>query len=123
MRIAVPAKSADGLLAEVEEHFGRARVYVFVDIDDSGEPISVEVAEVNFEGHGPGEIPSWVKSHAADVVIAGGMGHRAIDFFNQLGIEVVTGATGRISDVIRAYVAGKLTHNATPCKEGGHKNC
>ena len=32
------------------------------------------------------------------------MGQRAIAFFNQLGIEVVTGAYGKIEDVVKAFI-------------------
>ena len=115
--MAFPAKTADGLFAEVEEHFGRAKVYVFVDVDESGEPIGVAVEEVNFEGHGPGEIPSWIKSHGADVVLTGGMGQRAIEFFNEMGITVVTGVTGRVNDVVKAFISGELQPQAKPCSE------
>jgi len=36
------------------------------------------------------------------------MGGRAIDFFNQLGIKVVTGARGKINEIIKAFLEEKL---------------
>ncbi len=117
MKIAIPSKTTEGLFAEVEEHFGRARIYTFIEIDEEGDPVAIEVEEVNFEGHGPGEIPSWVKSHGADVVLTGGMGQRAIEFFRDMGIEVVTGVSGTIKDVIKEFLGGKLQGKAEPCHE------
>ncbi len=103
MRIAIPSIDDRGLESEVSPHFGRSPYYTFVDIEN--EKIeNVEVLPVPFEEHGPGDLPNFVKEHRGEVVIAYGMGHRAMDFFQQLGIEVVTGAMGRIKDVIDAFI-------------------
>jgi len=103
MRIAVPAVDDRGLESEVSGHFGRARYFVFVDVEDN-EIKGAEVVEVPFEEHGPGDLPRFVKEHGGEVVLAYGMGQRAISFFNELGIEVVTGAYGRIRDVVEAFI-------------------
>jgi predicted Fe-Mo cluster-binding NifX family protein len=49
-------------------------------------------------------------------MISGGRGGRAIGFFDQYGIQVATGASGKVSDVIQAYLDGKLS-GAAPCIE------
>ncbi len=103
MRIAVPAVDDRGLESEVSGHFGRAKYFVFVDVEDN-EIKGAEVVKVPFEEHGPGDLPRFVKEHGGDVVLAYGMGQRAISFFNELGIEVVTGAHGRIKDVVEAFI-------------------
>ena len=103
MRIAVPAVDDRGLESEVSGHFGRAKYFVFVDVEDN-EIKGAEVVEVPFEEHGPGDLPRFVKEHGGEVVLAYGMGQRAISFFNELGIEVVTGAYGRIRDVVEAFI-------------------
>jgi len=103
MRIAIPSTSPEGLKSEVSPHFGRAPYYTFVNIE--GEEIkNVEVVPVPFENHGPGDLPNFVKEHGGEVVIAYGMGHRAVDFFQQLGVDVVTGAMGKIEDVVKAFI-------------------
>ncbi len=117
MRIAIPSKTAEGLFAEVEEHFGKAKYFTFVDVNEVGELVAIDVEEVDFEGHAPGQIPSWIKSKGADVVLTGGMGHRAIDFFNSLGIKVITGVSGAVKDVVKNFVEGRLKEQAEPCKE------
>ena len=60
-------------------------------------------------------VPNFIKQQGAEVIIAGGMGMRAIEFFNQLGIEAVTGASGRVADVINSYLKGNL-QGAGPCR-------
>lgn len=103
MRIAIPADDNRGLEGSVSSHFGRARYFVFVDIE--GDSIKgAETVEVPFDEHSPGDLPNFVKAHGGEVVLAYGMGRRAIDYFNSLGIEVVTGAHGKIRDVVEAFI-------------------
>ena len=107
MRVAIPSINDGGLDSEVSGHFGRSPYYTFVDIE-GGEIKNVEVVPVPFEEHGPGDLPNFVKEQGGDVVIAYGMGPRATEFFQQLGIDVVTGAGGRIRDVIDAFIHNML---------------
>lgn len=103
MRIAIPAEDNRGLESNVSGHFGRARYFVFVDVEDN-KIKNAEVVKVPFEEHGPGDLPNFIREHGGEVVLAYGMGRRAIDYFNQLGIEVVTGAYGKIKDVVEAFI-------------------
>ena len=107
MRIALPCDNDQGLESEMSMHFGRAPHYAFVDVEGEGIK-QVEVTPVPFSEHGPGDLPQFVKEHGGEVVIAYGMGRRAVDFFDQLGIRTVTGAQGRIKDVIEAFIRGDL---------------
>ena len=103
MRIAIPSINDAGLDSEVNGHFGHSPYYTFVDIEER-KIKNVEVIPVPYEEHGPGDLPNFVKEHGGEVVIAYGMGHRAVDFFQQLGVEVVTGAMGKIRDVINGFI-------------------
>ena len=103
MRIAIPSVDDRGLESEESMHFGRAQYYTFVEVEE-GEIKNVEVIPVPFEYHGPGDLPNFVKKNGGDVVIAYGMGQRAVDFFRKIGVEVVTGAMGRIKDVVNAFI-------------------
>ncbi|MQY69973.1 MAG: hypothetical protein GH145_03800 [Firmicutes bacterium] len=59
------------------------------------------VVQQNATAHGqPGQIPSFLKEQGIEVIIAGGMGPRAVGFFNQLGIKAVTGATGKVKEAV-----------------------
>jgi len=103
MRIAIPAEDNGGLEGNVSGHFGRARYFVFVDVED-GEIKNAEVVEVPFDEHNPGDLPNFIREHGGEVVLAYGMGRRAIEYFNRFGVEVVTGASGRVKDIVEAFI-------------------
>jgi predicted Fe-Mo cluster-binding NifX family protein len=53
-------------------------------------------------------------------MLTGGMGHRAVSFFQQYGIEAVTGASGTVRQALQSYLGGGLS-GAEPCAESeGH---
>jgi len=106
-KIAVPTRGKAGLDDQVEEHFGRARHYTLIDVED-GKIVKTEVLDVPFDEHGPGDLPNWLHSQGAEAVLAWGMGPRAVEFFEGLGIEVVTGATGPVRAVVAGYINGNL---------------
>ncbi len=104
MKIAIPSTDDRGFDSQVEQHFGRARYYTIVNTED----MSAKSVPVPFENHGPGDIPNFLKEHGANVIIAYGMGGKAVQFFDDMGIEVITGAMGRVGDVVDAYMKAKL---------------
>ncbi len=53
MRIAIPAEDNRGLESNVSRHFGRAKYFVFVDVEE-GKTENAEVVEVPFDEHRPG---------------------------------------------------------------------
>ena len=118
MRIAVASDDGNGLDALVSQHFGRCPYYTLVDVE-AGNIKEVSVVDNPFYGrHGePGQVPGFIHSQGAQVVIAGGMGPRAIVFFNQFGIETVTGASGKVRDALNSYFGGGLS-GSEPCNEG-----
>ena len=107
MRIAIPCSNNNGLESRISMHFGRSPYYAFVDVENS-EIKNVEVLPVPFAEHGPGDLPNFVKENRGNVVIAYGMGGRAIDFFNRLGIEIITGASGTVKEVVDAFLKNRL---------------
>ena len=107
MRIAVPCSNNNGLKSEISMHFGRSPYYAFVDVE--GNKIkNFEILPVPFAEHGPGDLPNFVKENKGEVVIAYGMGGRAVDFFNRLGIDVITGASGTVEEVVDAFLKNRL---------------
>lgn len=107
MRIAIPCSNNNGLKSEISMHFGRSPYYAFVDVE--GNKIkNFEILPVPFAEHGPGDLPNFVKENKGEVVIAYGMGGSAVDFFNQLGIDVITGASGRVEEVVDAFLKNRL---------------
>ena len=118
--VAVTAESEDGLDAQVAQHFGRCPFYTLVTIKNGKIESDRSIANPFFNAHQPGQVPAFINEQNVDMIIAGGMGQRAVQFFNEFGIEPVTGATGTVRETIEAYLNGTLT-GTTPCS-GGHED-
>ncbi len=106
MRIAVPCEGPS-LDSEVSMHFGRTPYFAVVDVEN-GRIANVEFVRNPFEEHMPGQIPNFLHSLGVDTIISYGMGVKARMYFERLGIRVVTGAYGRVRDVIEGYLTGTL---------------
>ncbi|HPF02795.1 MAG TPA: NifB/NifX family molybdenum-iron cluster-binding protein [Bacteroidales bacterium] len=83
-RIAVPLE--DGILCS---HFGHCEQFAIIDTDNNS--ISAEEL-LTPPPHEPGLLPAWLAEKGVTDVIAGGMGQRAINLFNQQNINVFVGA-------------------------------
>ena len=116
--VAVASNGTEGLDATVAGHFGRCAAYTFITVDGSSLVETRPVANPYAAGHKPGQLPAWIHEEGAHVILAGGMGRRAVDLFTANGIAVATGATGRVEDAVQAYVSGSLK-GTTPCAHGG----
>jgi predicted Fe-Mo cluster-binding NifX family protein len=116
MRIAVSADNKNGLDSVVSPHFGRCPHYILVDVEGH-DVAGIEEVDSPFYGHHqPGQVPAFIHSLGTDVMLAGGMGGRAIMFFQQYGIEGVTGAYGTVRQSVERYLGGQLK-GAAPCRE------
>ena len=112
--IAIAAQDDRGLDGEVSAHFGRCPFYVMVEVSHGKRgPVRV-IRNPYFGAHQPGVMPSFLQQQGANVILAGGMGLRAIQMFQGRGIEVATGAVGTIEAALRAYLQGKL-QGIAPC--------
>lgn len=60
--------------------------------------------------HKPGVFPRWIATLGVTDVIAGGIGQRAIDLFNEQGINVFAGAPVKSEDeIVKEFIAGELS--------------
>jgi predicted Fe-Mo cluster-binding NifX family protein len=115
-RIAVSAEGKDGLDSPVGAHFGRCPHYIVVDVDGR-DIVGVRAVDNPHCGdHEPGQIPAFIHGLGVNVMLAGGMGGRAMGFFRDYGIEGVTGAAGTVRDALDRYLDGSLS-GAAPCRE------
>jgi len=89
---------------------------MLVDVED-GQVQQVGAVENPYYGqHAPGVVPEFIHRQGADVMLTGGMGGRAIAFFQQCGIEPMTGASGTVRRALEQYLNGAL-QEAAPCGE------
>ena len=116
MKIAITAETDQGLESQVAQHFGHAPFFVLVDLDKGAVRAAQTIANPFAENHQPGEIPDFIKKQDAEVMLSGGMGGRAIEFFAQAGIKTATGASGTVRQALESYLGGVLTA-AAPCDE------
>ncbi|MCD6339256.1 MAG: NifB/NifX family molybdenum-iron cluster-binding protein [Verrucomicrobia bacterium] len=110
LQIAVPV--AEGRLCP---HFGHCEQFAIAEVD----PQAQAVRHIRFltpPAHQPGVLPEWLRRQGVSVVIAGGMGQRAIHLLREAGVEVVVGAGFEPPErVIERYLAGDLESGGNLC--------
>ena len=66
--------------------------------------------------HEPGVLPKWLHEQGTNIVIAGGMGARAQNLFNQNGIKVITGASiDTPESIVTQYLSDSLATGENIC--------
>jgi len=108
MKFAIPL--ADGKLTA---HFGHCQEFALIEVEN--DEIKKKDTHVP-PPHEPGVLPAWLHSLGANVIIAGGMGGRAIDLFKQNGINVIVGAPAlEPEELVRSYLDNTLSTGANVC--------
>jgi predicted Fe-Mo cluster-binding NifX family protein len=96
-------------------HFGHCEKFVFVEVDAAAKSV-IGMSEAVPPPHEPGVLPKWLHEQQVNVIIAGGMGMRAQQFFNEYGIEVVVGAPAEKPDTVALnWVNGTLVTGGNVC--------
>jgi predicted Fe-Mo cluster-binding NifX family protein len=117
MRVALPIEGD-----KLSPHFGHCERFAFFDIEEE----SADIADwhaVAAPEHRPGLLPGWLADLGVTVVIAGGMGPRAVELFRHRGIDVIIGAEEDDPEqAVRSYLKGALAtgenvcdHDSNPC--------
>jgi len=115
IRFAFSCNQDNGLNSTISEHFGKCSIYLFIDIVDRN-VISIKSLPNPFlNNHTPGAVPSFIHENNANIMISGGMGQKAIEFFTSYGIEVCTGVSGTIKEALNLYYSNQLK-GVEPCK-------
>jgi predicted Fe-Mo cluster-binding NifX family protein len=119
MRIAISAENENGLDSPVSQHFGRCPYFTLVDVEGQEITGITSVNNPYYGHHEPGQVPAFIKSQGADIMLTGGMGGRAVAFFQQYDIQPVTGASGSARQALQNYLAGEL-RDVAPCAGDHH---
>ena len=110
MRIAVPLY--EGKLCQ---HFGHCETFAVIDTDDNAGSI-LNREDITPPPHEPGVLPKWLGGMGVNVIIAGGVGQRALQLFSQNRIEVVVGAPiDTPENLVLAYLKGTLPGGKNVC--------
>lgn len=116
MRIALPV--IGGMLSP---HFGHCESFVFIEVDKEKQSI-LKTETISAPPHVPGMLPGWLKEQGADLVIAGGMGGRAVELFAAQSIDLCIGAPVCEPEVlVKSYLSGQLAAGSNTCDHGSHE--
>ena len=108
MKFAIPL--AEGKLTA---HFGHCKEFALVDVKDN--KITNKENKVP-PPHEPGVLPRWLHNQGTNVIIAGGMGARALELFAQNGIKVLTGAPSLPpEELVQQYLDSTLQTGFNMC--------
>ena len=104
-------------------HFGHCSEFAKIEADVESKKILSKVA-LQPPAHEPGVLPKWLHEQGVELVIAGGMGGRARQLFEQAGVKVIVGAPAETPEVIvENYLAGKLQTGSNTCDHGPEHVC
>ena len=112
MKICVTSQ-ADNLDAELDPRFGRCKYFLFVDKDT----LEFEAVEnPNIEATGGAGIQSGqlVANKGVTTVLTGNVGPNAFETLKAAGIDVVTGLSGSIREVVEKYKKGETEPTQGP---------
>lgn len=116
--IAIPDKTtfkaavplAGGVLCN---HFGHCEQFAVFHVQDG----KIGATELHTPPpHEPGVLPRWLGDLGVNLIIAGGMGQRALGLFSEQGIRVITGAPNHEPvALVQSYLAGCLFTGPNVC--------
>ena len=107
MKICVTSKGA-GTDSLVEERFGRAPYFVFVD-SGSGESVTIENPLLNESGGVGPRIVQLIVKEGVDIVITGQLGGNATTTLQASGVKVFAySENGTVTDAVVKFEEGKL---------------
>jgi ATP-binding protein involved in chromosome partitioning len=110
MRFAVPVTGGT-----VSPHFGHCEHFALIDVDEQSKKI-LRKELVPSPAHQPGLLPQWLAEQGVSLVIAGGMGSRAQDLFQQNNIGVIIGTMENDPEkAVLNYLNGQLATGENIC--------
>lgn len=114
MKVAVPL-----IQGKFSEHFGGAEGFGLFEVDELSRTV---VSNIVCEAppHERGVFPRWLHEKGANVILAGGMGTKAVQMFEHFGVQVVAGARGEDPEaIVRSFLNNTLEASGETCT-GGH---
>lgn len=107
MKLAVSSTGKD-LTSPVDVRFGRAAFFIIADSESMDFKAIENRQHLNLPQGAGIQAAQTVAGEKVDVVITGNCGPKAFRVLQAAGIQIVTGAQGRIDDVIQRYSRGEF---------------
>ena len=104
---------------EVGQHFGRTEYFKVFTVEE-GNLVNGELVPGGEHGHVAKA--QFMRDHAINVVICGGIGQPAVAGVKAAGVEVYPGVTGNVDQVVQDFLKGELKYDlaAIHAPHGGH---
>jgi predicted Fe-Mo cluster-binding NifX family protein len=111
--------TANNLDAAIDPRFGRCAYFLIV------EPKSMQFTAIPNNGTdatgGAGiQAAQTIANNGAKTVITGNVGPNAFKALSAAGIEIITGASGTIREVVEKYKKGEYSKTTAPTVSGHH---
>ncbi len=115
IKIAIPTRNHS-----VDEHFGHCENYTVITVNKDKEITNRHLIPAENGCGCKSGIAGTLRKENVSVLLAGNMGHGAVEKFRIAGIEVVRGCSGPIDQLISDYLRGSITDNGTICARHEH---
>ena len=113
MKIALPTKN-DG---NIDNHFGHCQFYTICTVSDEGKNLQYERLDSPVGCGCKSNIASGLHKMGVTVMLAGNMGDGAVNILKNNEIKVIRGCSGKVEDVVKDYLDGKLSDSGLTCSE------
>lgn len=110
MKYAIPMTGG-----KVSAHFGHCEQFALIDVDEATKQI-IKKEFISSPGHEPGLLPRWLAEMGVNLIIAGGMGTRAQNLFQQNNISVIIGVMeSNPEKAVLSHLDGRLATGDNIC--------
>jgi predicted Fe-Mo cluster-binding NifX family protein len=119
-KLMIPIEESNGENSIISDHFGRAPYFAVIEISDNNFKIIDMVKNVGEHFGGHGRAAPLILNQKPDILIVKGMGTRALQIFNDNGIEVLSTEASIVKEAIKSYLDNRLINLTEPCEDSKH---
>jgi predicted Fe-Mo cluster-binding NifX family protein len=113
MKIAMPKNGE-----MINQHFGKSESFEIITLVE-GNIIDTNEVSATSLAHNHGGLVNLLLSSGVSLVITGGIGGGMYNALQDQGLRVIRGASGKIEDIIKDYIFGKLEDIENCCNHHG----
>jgi predicted Fe-Mo cluster-binding NifX family protein len=118
MKLCIPVKTHEGLDSVLSDHFGSAPLFLVV--DTAGGQCSELPNDNQHHAHGACQPLEGLRRHGIEGVVCRGMGMRAVQKLNEMGIKAWRTAAGNVREVIAGAGLEEITPERACHQHGCH---
>jgi predicted Fe-Mo cluster-binding NifX family protein len=112
MKICITS-TGQGMDSEVDPRFGRCQYFMVIDTL-TGKSEAIDNAGIQQAGGAGIQSGQFMVSKGVEVILTGNMGPNAFEVAQSAGVKVITGVSGKISEVLERYKSGKFEAAKNP---------